>query len=256
VNQKIYNHLQQLHKEGKKAFAVLLDPDKIGDKNQLLNLIRLGLENRIDYFFVGGSLLTQNNLHQIITWIRENCEIPIILFPGNTMQIDLRADGILFISLISGRNPDLLIGQHVLAAPILKRSHLEVIPTGYMIIDGGRPTSVSYMSQTQPLPADKPSLAASTAVAGEMLGLRLIYMDAGSGAAQPISPKMINVVKKSINLPLIIGGGINTPDKAQLALEAGADIIVVGNGIEENPSLLVDIAAQVHACNAAIRLES
>jgi putative glycerol-1-phosphate prenyltransferase len=256
VNQKIYKHLQQLHKEGKKAFAVLLDPDKIGDKAQLLNLIRLGLENRIDYFFVGGSLLTQNNLHQIITWIRENCEIPVLLFPGNTMQIDLRADGILFISLISGRNPDLLIGQHVLAAPILKRSNLEVIPTGYMIIDGGKPTSVSYMSQTQPLPADKPSLAASTAVAGEMLGLKLIYMDAGSGAAQCISPKMINVVKKSIHLPLIIGGGINSAEKAQLALEAGADIIVVGNGIEENPALLVEIAGQVHACNAALKLEN
>jgi putative glycerol-1-phosphate prenyltransferase len=254
VNQKIYNHLAALKNNGRKGFAVLIDPDKVTDRASFLSLIRMGIENKIDYFLVGGSLLTQNNLHLVVTWIKENCEIPIVLFPGNTMQIDLRADAILFISLISGRNPDLLIGQHVLAAPILKRSNLEVIPTGYMIVDSGRPTSVSYMSQTQPLPADKPPLAASTAIAGEMLGMKLIYMDAGSGAANPISPKMISAVKKAVSCPLIIGGGIRSGEKAQQALEAGADLIVIGNGIEKNPNLMIEVSEQVLAYNTALGL--
>ena len=168
------------------------------------------------------------------------------------MQIDLRADGILFISLISGRNPELLIGQHVIAAPLLKRSQLEIVPTGYMLIDSGHPTSASYMSHTLPIPSDKPSLAACTAMAGEMLGMQLMYMDAGSGAKRPIDAKMISMVKKSVNVPLIIGGGITSAEKAQIAMEAGADVIVVGNGIEKNLNLLIEVSEKVNLFNSLL----
>jgi putative glycerol-1-phosphate prenyltransferase len=151
--------------------------------------------------------------------------------------------------LISGRNPELLIGQQVIAAPILKRSRLEVLPTGYLLIDADNRTTVSYMSNTVPIPADKYSVAVCTAMAGEMLGLKLIYMDAGSGAKYPISPRMIASVRKSIDVPLIIGGGINSVDKALNSLKAGADMLVVGNGIEENPSLLIEVSDAVNHLN-------
>ncbi len=173
----------------------------------------------------------------------------MVLFPGSNLQINEAADAILFLSLISGRNPDLLIGQHVIAAPLIKKYGLEVIPTGYLLINSGNDTTVSYMSNTQPIPYDKPDIAACTAIAGEMLGLEIIYMDAGSGAAQPISTDMISKVRKSIDTPLIIGGGINTAKKAETILKAGADMIVVGNGIEENPSLLVTISETIQQMN-------
>jgi len=171
------------------------------------------------------------------------------LFPGNSMQLDPAADAILFLSLISGRNPDLLIGQHVVAAPILKNNRIEVMPTGYILINSGKITSVAYISNTMPIPDDKYSLAACTAMAGEMLGLQLIYLDAGSGAEKEISPRMISTVRKAIELPLIVGGGINTTQKALAALEAGADMIVIGNAIEKNPNLLIEISDKVYDWN-------
>jgi phosphoglycerol geranylgeranyltransferase len=245
----IFKTLQERYKEGKKSIAVLVDPDKAEDPSRLLHLINLATENCVDFFFVGGSLVTSPNLSEIVRKIKDNVSIPIVLFPGNSIQIDPSADAILFLSLISGRNPELLIGQHVIAAPILKNTRLEVIPTGYILINSGKLTSVAYISNTMPIPDDKYSLAACTAMAGEMLGLQLIYLDAGSGAEKEISPKMITTVRKAVNIPLIVGGGINTARKAINALEAGADLIVIGNALEKDPDLLTEVSEKIYEWN-------
>ncbi len=241
--------IQQRHQVGKKSIAVLVDPDKVDDASKLRHLIHLANENCIDFFFVGGSLITTSNLSDVIQAIKEEVSIPVILFPGSSLQIDPSADAILFLSLISGRNPDLLIGQHVQAAPILKNNRIEVLPTGYVLISSGRISSVAYISNTTPIPDDKYSLAACTALAGEMLGLRMIYLDAGSGAEREISEKMISAVRNTISVPLIVGGGINTAKKALSALEAGADMIVIGNALEKDPDLLTEISDQVYDWN-------
>ena len=203
----------------------------------------------VDYFFVGGSLITQNNISKIISLIKKSSDIPVVIFPGNNMQICTQADAILFLSLISGRNPDLLIGQHVNVAPLLKRTSLEVIPTGYLIINDSHTSSVSYMSNTLPIPSDKHGIASATAVAGEMLGLRVTYLDAGSGARQAVTGRMIRKVKDNITGPLVVGGGINTMDKAVEALGAGADVIVIGNAIEKNPDLMIEVSEKIYDMN-------
>ncbi|OFY85048.1 MAG: geranylgeranylglyceryl/heptaprenylglyceryl phosphate synthase [Bacteroidetes bacterium RIFCSPLOWO2_12_FULL_35_15] len=227
----------------KKQFAVLIDPDKFESSNA----IEISETGGVDFIFVGGSILTNGNFEECITSLKKKTKIPIIIFPGNNLQISKNADGILLLSLISGRNPELLIGKQVIAAPILKASNLDILPTGYILIDGGKPTAVSYMSNTNPIPFDKDDIAMCTAMAGEMLGLKLIYMDAGSGALNAISEKMIKKVSSNISIPLIIGGGINTPQKAILACKAGADIIVVGNAIEKDSSLIKKIGKAVHS---------
>lgn len=242
-------------KRGKKSIAILVDPDKVEDPARLRQLIDLASENCVDYFFVGGSLITTANLSSVIRTIKERVAIPVILFPGNSMQIDSSADAILFLSLISGRNPELLIGQHVVSAPVIRNAKLEVIPTGYLLINSGRTTSVAYISNTTPIPDDKYSLAACTAMAGEMLGLQTIYLDAGSGAEKEITPKMIASVRKSVNVPLMVGGGINTSQKAITALEAGADLIVIGNALEKDPRLLIEIADKVYEWNQSIEAD-
>src|SRR5687768_16248932 len=225
----------------RKAFAVLLDPDNL-TREACLNILALSETHHVDYFFMGGSLVTTQNQAALISLIKEHSSIPVILFPSNSLHIDQQADGILLLSLISGRNPEFLIGQHVLAAPLLKASPLEILPTGYMLVDTGRQTTASYMSGTTPLPYDKPAIAACTAMAGELLGMKFIYLDGGSGALKPISPEMISAVKKSIEVPLIIGGGIKTKEMAHAAYKAGADIIVVGNEIEKNPGFLAEVS--------------
>mgnify|MGYP006140029999 FL=1 len=243
----IYNQILANKKEGKKLFALLIDPDK-QDKAELISVITKANQAKADYFFVGGSLLTNDNLDSCLVTLKENSCIPVVLFPGNAMQVNDKADGILFLSLISGRNAEMLIGRQVITAPILKQSSLEVLPTGYMLIDSGKPTTASYMSNTTPIPADKNAVAACTAMAGEMLGLKLIFMDGGSGAKNPISEKMITTVSKSVDTPLIIGGGISSGEKAAANCKAGADIIVVGNAIEKNENLIIEIANAVHNC--------
>lgn len=236
----------------KKALAILIDPDSFTTLEDLLGLINLSAENNIAYFFVGGSLITKDTQRLIIHTIKNNCDIPVILFPGSSMHIDTDADGILFLSLISGRNPELLIGQHVTAAPLLKSANIEVLPTGYMLIDGGSNTTVAYMSGTTPIPNDKNSIAVATAMAGEMLGLKLIYMDAGSGASIRIGPSMIREVKEQTGCPLIIGGGIDTAEKAEEALRAGADTIVIGNAIEKDPNLLIEVSNKIREINKVL----
>ena len=240
----IYNQLVEKSNKGIKSFAVLLDPDKL-DEASLKRIIDLSEESNVDYFFLGGSLLSKYNIPEIIKTIKQHSAIPVVLFPGGHLQVESSADAILFLSLISGRNADFLIGQHVIAAPIIKQSRLEVLPTGYLLVDCGTQTTASYISNTTPLPYDKPAIAVATAMAGEMLGLKLMYLDGGSGAIQPVNTEMIAAVKKAIDCPLIVGGGINNETKALAALSAGADIIVVGTGIERNPELMVAISKQV-----------
>ena len=242
----LYTSILEKKAKEKKLFAILIDPDK--QKNSVLSLIvQKANEANVDYFFVGGSLLTNDNLDECIKTIKNNSNIPVILFPGNAMQINKNADGILFLSLISGRNPELLIGKQVISAPILKQTSLEVISTGYMLIDSGKPTTASYMSNTLPIPRNKNGIATSTAIAGEYLGMKLIYMDGGSGAEKPIEIDMIKQVSNQINIPLIVGGGICNAQKAIDNCNAGADLIVVGNAIEKNADLILEISKAVHS---------
>ena len=231
-----------------KQLAVLIDPDKLSD-NQFAEISKIAGEAGVNFLFVGGSLLTSDTLFRCIRILKENSEIPVVLFPGNTYQVSRNADAMLFLSLISGRNPDMLIGMHVIAAPYIKLSGLETIPTGYMLIDSGKPTSVTYMSNSMPIPRDKKDIAACTAMAGEMLGLRLIYMDAGSGADVPVSEEMISFVKGSIEAPLIVGGGVRNPEIVEKVYRAGADTVVVGNHFEENPKEIFDFMEVVCKVN-------
>ena len=243
----IYNTIITNKKANRKSFALLIDPDK-QDKSQLITIIEKAKNANTDFFFVGGSLLTNDSLDICLETLKAHSNIPVVLFPGNAMQVNEKADSILFLSLISGRNAEMLIGKQVITAPILKQSSLEVLPTGYMLIDSEKPTTVSYMSNTTPIPANKDAVAACTAMAGEMLGLKLIFMDGGSGAQNPISEKMIASVSKSVDTPLIIGGGISSGEKAIVNCKAGADIIVVGNAIEKDEDLIAEIADAIHNC--------
>ena len=244
----IYQSFLDAKNNQKKKLAVLIDPDQVNIGN-MDRLIHLASEAAVDYFFIGGSLIVNNMLDHCLISIKDRCNIPMLLFPGNSFQLSYKADGILFLSLISGRNPEFLIGNHVIAAPFLKLSPLEIISTGYMLIDGGTPTTVSYMSNTNPIPSNKADIAVCTAIAGEMLGMKQIYMDAGSGAKNPISTTMIESVSGAINIPLIIGGGIRTPEKAYENAKAGADVIVIGNAFEKDPELVVDISAAIKELN-------
>jgi phosphoglycerol geranylgeranyltransferase len=243
---QIYSLLTESKAKKRKQFAVLIDPDKTGGK-ELLELIAIAEEARADFYFVGGSLLTNDSLDSCVQTLKKNSSIPVVLFPGNTMQINQHADAILFLSLISGRNAEMLIGKHVIAAPFLKNSKLEILSTAYMLIESGKPTAVSYMSNTTPIPHDKNDIAICTAIAGEMLGFKLVFMDGGSGAQKPIDASMIADVSRNISVPLIIGGGIRTPEKALENCKAGADVIVVGNSIESDPKLILRISEAIHS---------
>lgn len=250
----ILKQINKRKKEGIRSFAVLIDPDKIREKQELIKLVNLCNESIVDYFFVGGSLITRDILSDVVAVIKKHCDIPVILFPGSHLQIDYQADGILFLSLISGRNAEFLIGQHVVAAPILKNSDLEIMPCGYMLIGSGIETAVSYMSNTAPIPYTQNTVASCTAIAGEMLGLKLIYMDAGSGAKVPVSPEMIREVTSKSNLPLIVGGGIDNLAKVSDALKAGADLLVVGNGIEKNPGFITEVSEYIRNWNGSLKI--
>src|SRR6201999_79245 len=235
--QSIYETMLAKKRKGQRSFAVLIDPDNV-NAEKIDELTSLAVTAKVDYLFVGGSLVISNHLDEVVQHIRSHCAIPVILFPGTPSQVSRYADGLLYLSLISGRNPELLIGQHVISAPAVRKRGLEIISTGYMVIDGGAPTTVSYISNASPIPADKNEIAMCTAMAGEMLGMKLIYMDAGSGARRPIPESMIEKVAEIIEAPIVIGGGIAEPEKAYLNCKAGADVIVIGNAIEKDPSLI------------------
>ncbi len=239
---QLYPDLLNAKAAGEKRLAILIDPGKLAPR-RLERTVELAAECGVHYFFIGGSLVVNNMLDSVLTGIRERCSIPLVLFPGNSFQLSYRADALLFLSLISGRNPELLIGQHVISAPFLKMSPLEIISTGYMLIDGGVQTAVQYMSNTYSIPANKNDIAVCTALAGEMLGLKMIYLEAGSGAKNPVPAPMIEAVRAAISVPLIVGGGIRTVEQAAAAYRAGADVLVVGNAVEENPELIRELAA-------------
>lgn len=247
-SRNIYTTIFSNSRKSLKQLAVLIDPDKV-DTEQIKTMADHANAAQVDFLFVGGSLLFKDHLAATLKTIKQHTDIPTVLFPGSVLQICDEADAILFLSLVSGRNPELLIGQHVVAAPYLRASQLEVISTGYMLVDGGQPTTASYMSNTSPIPADKPDIAACTAMAAEYLGLKMIYLDGGSGAQQPVRPEMISAVRKAVQTPIIVGGGIRTPEAAKEATTAGADLIVVGNILEKAPQ-------RVHAISKAIKIFS
>lgn len=248
MKMSIYQSIVERVNQAKCSFAVLIDPDNVTD-NSLHELIGLAEQAKVDYFFIGGSLVVSDNLDNCILTIREHSRIPILLFPGSPSQVSRHADALLYLSLVSGRNPELLIGQHVVSAPFVKKSGLEIISTGYMVIDGGAPTTVSYISNATPIPADKNDIAMCTAMAAEMLGMKTIYMDAGSGAKKPVSEEMIKSVSDNISVPLIVGGGIREAEKAYRNCKAGADVIVIGNAFEKDPSLIREMADAIHSAS-------
>lgn len=233
--------LKKIQQTNRPKLAVLVDPDKTGAQ-QLKELTDHLNNSKADFLFVGGSHITNGNITETIRNLKKHSKLPVVLFPGSVLQIEPEADAMLFLSLISGRNPEYLIGQHVIAAPYLEKSKLETIPTGYMLIESGKSTTASYMSNTNPLPMDKPELAASTALAGELLGMKLIYADAGSGARHSISTDMIRAIKDKISIPLIVGGGIKDKETALEKINAGADMIVIGNAIEKDPHVIDEIS--------------
>ncbi|MBN1463253.1 MAG: geranylgeranylglyceryl/heptaprenylglyceryl phosphate synthase [Paludibacteraceae bacterium] len=239
----IYSHIQSAITSHKKLFAVLIDPDKCVDKH-LTHFIALAQQAQPDFIFIGGSLTNQST-DKMIEKIKKSCTIPVVLFPGSASQFSPKADALLFLSLISGRNPDFLIGQHVVSAPFIKKSSIETISTGYMLIESGSTTSVEYMSNTRAIPRQKTGIAVATAIAGELLGNKLIYLEAGSGATQPVPTQIIEAVKQHISVPLIVGGGLRTCNDIEQALQAGADIIVVGNILEKNPELMVEFGKMI-----------
>ena len=221
---------------GSKKIALLIDPDKT--QGEWLQFVCKKAESvGIDMILVGGSILWQS-IQNTVMQIKKECSIPVILFPGNGMQVCDNADGILFMSLISGRNPDFLIGQQVLAAPMIKQTKLEVLPTGYLLIESGKTTAVEYMSNTKPIPANKIDIAVATVLAGEMLGLKQFYLEGGSGADQGITTEMIKTIRHTTSLPLIVGGGIRTIDEMKRVFNAGADIVVLGTIIEQHPEMI------------------
>ena len=235
MNQAVLETMRALRRKDHKGLAMLLDPDKVREDTlpgQLAQAEAAG----VDVFLLGGSLVTHGSVEEAAPLIKAHSTKPVVLFPGSIYQLSPAADALLFLSLISGRNPDLLIGKHVEAAPRVRKMGLEVIPTGYMLVESGAPTTASYISNTFPIPWDKPDVAACTALAGQFLGLQLLYLDGGSGARRTVSEEMIGAVRQATDLPIIVGGGVRAPEDATRLWEAGADLVVVGNALENDPS--------------------
>ncbi|MFW6328339.1 MAG: geranylgeranylglyceryl/heptaprenylglyceryl phosphate synthase [Bacteroidota bacterium] len=243
----IYLDILAAKQRGSKLFALLIDPDQYND-DTLDDLIFYSGKGGIDFFLIGGSLVT-GKTEILISEICKKAQIPVLLYPGSLLQLTDKADGVLLLSLISGRNPELLIGNHVLAAPFLKRSNMEIIPTGYILVEGDCYTSVEYISQTRPIPRDKKDIILSTALAGEMLGMKMIYLEAGSGAKTSIDPETIRMVHDNIDIPLIVGGGICSGSQLRSVYQAGADLVVVGTAVEDEPAKLEEFTEITKSIN-------
>jgi phosphoglycerol geranylgeranyltransferase len=243
---EVLKFLESAKAKGRKLLAVLIDPDFGTDEAALERTVQNACMARADLLFVGGSLLTSASFDRCVALVKRWSTRPVVLFPGSSSQLSAHADAVLFLSLISGRNPELLIGHHVTAAPTLKALGIEAIPTGYMLVDGGRTTTAHYVSQSSPIPHDKPGIAAATALAGELLGLRTIYLDTGSGAPKSVSPAMVAAVRATVDLPVIVGGGIRDAEQARALCEAGADVLVVGTAIEQDPEIVFALSDAVH----------
>jgi putative glycerol-1-phosphate prenyltransferase len=224
----------------KKGIAVLIDPEKCDNGTQLRSLLEKAAFAGIDFLFVGGSTVSRKEFTQTVEYIKGHSSIPVVIFPGSSQQLSPKADAILYLSLLSGRNPDFLIGHHVQSAAELNEMNIEVIPTAYLLIDGGTQSSVAYVSQTTPIPRDKTTIVMHTALAGKLQGKKIVYLDAGSGANEVVPSAMIHEVA-SLDIPVVIGGGIRTVEQIKIAHEAGASIVVIGNHLEKNTDLLLDI---------------
>jgi putative glycerol-1-phosphate prenyltransferase len=246
LSSRLLVDLQARKRNRQPAFAVLIDPDKTTPE-EAPQLAAAAVSSGVDYLLVGGSLVTATHIEALVLALKQHCSLPVILFPGSPAQVTPAADALLYLSLVSGRNPEMLIGQHVLSAPVVRASGLEILSTGYLVVDGGRPTTVSYMSGAAPLPADKPDIALCTAWASELLGHHLLYLDAGSGAQNPVSEKMIRKIAGNTANPLFVGGGIRTPLGAHAAAAAGATVVVVGNALEQEPERMAELAEAVHS---------
>lgn len=242
----IYNEIKRKKQIMQKQFAVLLDPEIYATNMELLHqIIRECNRAKVDMLLIGGSLVSVR-IDAFIQQIKHLTDIPVILFPGSLLQLSNYADALFLLSVISGRNPDFLIGRHVEAAPYLKKTELEIISTGYILIENNFCTSVEFMSNTKPIPREKTDIAVATALAGEMLGNQLIYIEAGSGAAAPVGVKMINQISENIQIPLIVGGGIQSVNDLLAIVNAGADIVVAGNAFENDVSLIYDFSRAIH----------
>lgn len=241
----IYQSFLSAMKEGRKLLAILLDPDKM-NHDRLVETITNINNSTVDFIFVGGSSVEEKATDKLVLKIKELTALPIVLFPGNYRQITSHADAILFLSLISGRNPEYLINQQVKAVPYLQKSDLEVIPTGYILIDGGKETAVQKVSETKPILADNIEEITQTAIAGMYMGNKLIYLEAGSGALNPVDPLVIKSVAKNLNIPLIVGGGIRSRNELFQAYKNGADVVVIGTAFEENSNFLSKFMKNEH----------
>jgi len=242
-----FEKLIQIKKSLGAGYFLLIDPDKV-EINKLPDFITNSSEAGVDAFLVGGSLMLNDELSRILKIIKENTTVPVIIFPGNTSQVSPIADAILFLMLISGRNPEFLIGSQVIAAPIIRRAKLEAISTGYMLIDGGTVSTTEFMSNTKPIPRDKIDVVIAHSIAAELIGLKMLYLEAGSGAKETVPNEMISAVVSACSMPVIVGGGINTPEKAWQKVEAGASFVVTGTIIEKNNniSLIKEFASAIH----------
>ncbi len=246
-NNKIYNYLLEVIRRKKAGFFCLIDSDK-QDLQQSAELAKDCEKSGADAIFVGGSIMLKNDFDSTVIAIKKQIKIPIIIFPGIFSLGSPHADAILFMSLLSSRNPQLLIGEQVRAAPLIKKLQVETIPTGYLIIESGSLTSVQYMSNSTPIPRDKNDIAIAHILAAQYLGMKIVFMDAGSGAKMSIPVNMIDAVKKNMDIPLIVGGGIKTPDDARKKVNAGADFVVIGHAFEKNPdkNLIQNFADAIH----------
>jgi putative glycerol-1-phosphate prenyltransferase len=247
---KTYNYLQETIEKKGAGLLILIDPDKTTPE-KLIKFLRNGFKNSIDAFLVGGSLITKGDIEKIIATIKKETTVPVIIFPGSVNQVYPDADAILYLSLISGRNAEQLIGKHVIAAPMIKKYNIEPISTGYMIIESGSYTSAEYMSNSKPIPRNKPEIAAATALAAQYIGMNFIYLEAGSGAKNSVPAEMIKCVSETVDIPIIVGGGIKEPSDAKEKIIAGAKLIVIGNCFEDeaNWQLLKEFDTVVHYKN-------
>lgn len=235
------NDILKSFQRKKGQIAVLIDPEKIESDKKLIDLIEKSSFAKVDYFFVGGSTVNRNEFEATIDVLSKNTKIPIVIFPGDNQQLSSKADGLLYLSLLSGRNPDYLIGQHVSSANEVINLGLEVIPTAYLLVDGGTKSSVAYVSQTTPIPRNQVNIAQNTALAGVLQGKKVVYFDAGSGAKHTVPPVFLENINQSTNVVTIVGGGIRSAEQISKMKSAGANVIVIGNKIEEDINFLLDI---------------
>lgn len=243
-----FERLTRIREERGAGYLILIDPDKIAEE-KLPGFVRQATEAGVDGFLVGGSLMMTNAFEKLLGLVKRNTTVPVVIFPGSLFQVSSLADAILFLVLISGRNPEHLIGNQVLAAPIIKKMGLESISTGYMLIGTGRATSAEFMSNTKPIPNHKPDIAVAHALAAELIGMKCLYLDAGSGADQPVSDEMIAAIRKRSSLPMIVGGGIRTAEEARRKVSAGASFVVTGTILEEDndPTMIRQFAQTIHS---------